>query len=69
MYTVGEPLISDYSVPELHCESEDSFLSLSEAPAPPPDVNLSVNAALMATIEALEVEKKTITQLAVKISH
>ena len=66
---VGEPLLSDYSVHELHvpCESGDSFLSSSEAPPPPSDVNVTVNVALIAQIEALEVEKKTLTsQLALK---
>ena len=53
---VGEPLLSDYSVHELPSESGDSFLSSSEAPPPPPhDVSVTVNTALVARIEALEV--------------
>ena len=60
---VGEPLLSDFSVHELPCESGDSS---SEAP-PPPAIDVTVNAALIARIEALEVEKKTLTsQLALK---
>ena len=63
---VGEPLLSDYSIHELPSESGDLFLSSSEAP-PPHDVSVTVNTAVVARIEALEVEKKTLTsQLAQK---
>ena len=53
---VGEPLLSDYSMHELPSESGDPFLSTSEGAPPSSDISVTVNAALIAQIEALEVD-------------
>ena len=64
---IGEPLLSDYSMHEIPSESGDSVLSPSEGVPPVADVQVTVNAALIAQIEALEVQKKDLKyQLASK---
>ena len=59
---IGEPLLSDYGVLELPSDSQDSQSLSSETPLLA-DVtcNGTVNAALVAKIEALEEQKKSLT--------